>query len=114
MEKESTSSDNLIMWEVYVPTMSNAHVPFRTKFHKYWDSKVRKVSGGLTVFKPAVGQWVSPAGTLFKERMIPVRIMCTAAQMDKIADITAAHYDQIAILYFKVGEGKIKHYSSKK
>ncbi len=98
------------MWEIYVPTI-NKGKPFRTKFHKIWDEKVRKVSGGLTVFKPAFGTWESPDGELFKERMIPVRIMCSPEQIEEIADITAHHYEQKAILYFQLGEAIIKHYS---
>lgn len=110
MEKEG-----IIMWEIYVPTAKNGDLGhFTTKFHQMWDEKVLKISGGLTILKPAIGQWVSPHGTLFKERMIPVRIMCTEAQIEAIADVTAAHYNQIAVLYFKIGEGKVKHYSTKK
>jgi len=29
-------------------------------FHQTWDAKVRKISGGLTIMKPAKGNWVSP------------------------------------------------------
>ena len=59
-----------------VPTMSNDKKPFRTRYHRVWDEKVRKISGGLTIMKPAVGQWLSNDDELFKERMIPVRIAC--------------------------------------
>jgi hypothetical protein len=107
--------EEITMWEIYVPTVKNGNLGhYTTKFHQMWDEKVLKISGGLTILRPAIGQWLSPYGTLFKERMIPVRIMCTVEQIESIADLTASHYDQIAILYFKLGEGRIKHYSSKK
>lgn len=97
------------MFEIYVPTVSNEGKPFRTRFHRVWDEKVRELTGGLTIFKPAVGQWEFE-GELFKERMIPVRIMCTENEMVAISDMTAKMYDQLAICYFKFGEATIKHY----
>lgn len=96
------------LWEILVPTMMfNIHgklVPVRTRHHRVWDEKVRKISGGLTILTPAKGQWVSPSGTLFAERMIPVRIMCTEQEIDKISDLTAKHYNQEAIMYFRISD----------
>lgn len=76
------------------------------------DEKVRAITGGLTILSPAKGQWVSPSGELFKERMIPVQVACTEEQIEQIADLTAKHYDQLAILFYCVSNNiKIKHYS---
>jgi len=97
------------MWEIFVPTISNEGKPFRTRYHRVWDSKVRGISNGLTIFKPAVGQWEFN-GELFKERMIPVRILCTEEEINKISDMTAKYYDQLAICFFKFGEGIVKDY----
>ena len=97
------------IWEILVPTISN-NKPFRTRHHKEWDSRVRKISGGLTVFKPAKGSWVSPTNQLFVERMIPVRIACTQKQIDKIADITAKHYNQEAIFYYLISDKIVMFY----
>ena len=104
------------LWEILVPTMRNDGKPFRTRYHKVWDEKVRKVSGGLTIHTPAKGQWVHPDnGELFKERMIPVRIMCTREQIDKIIDITLEYYDQIAVMAYRVSDEIIlKHRTAKK
>lgn len=91
------------MWEILVPTMRNDGKPYRLRFHKVWDAKIRAVSGGLTIMSPVKGQWVSPDGTLFAERMIPVRIVCDDKLIDKIIKITMKHYqDQEAILTYKV------------
>lgn len=99
------------LYEILVPTVRNDGRPFRTRFHRVWDAKVRAITGGLTILAPAKGQWVSPQGQLFSERMIPVRIACTAEQIEKIADMTAAYYDQLAILFYKISdEVRIKHY----
>ena len=46
------------LWEILVPTMSNAGKPFRTRFHRVWDAKVEKISGGLTIHMPTKGKWV--------------------------------------------------------
>ena len=90
------------LWEILVPTQNNDGKPFRTRYHKVWDEKVRKISGGLTILPPAKGQWVCPEGELFTERMIPVRILATSDQMNEIAEMTAKYYDQIAVLAYKI------------
>jgi hypothetical protein len=101
------------LYELLVPTVRNDGRPFRTRYHRVWDAKVRAITGGLTILPPAKGQWVSPQGELFAERMIPVRIACTAEQIDKIADMTAKYYDQHAVLFYKVSdEVRIKHYGT--
>jgi hypothetical protein len=101
----------MLFYEILVPTISNEGKPFRTRYHKVWDSKVRKITGGLTIIPPIKGQWVSSAGELFKERMIPVRIACTKEQIEKIADITAEYYSQKAIMYYLIAEEvTIKNY----
>jgi hypothetical protein len=92
------------MWEILVPTIRNDGRPFRTKFHQIWDENVRKISGGLTVFPPAKGQWISPDGELFTERMIPVRIIATREEIDQIVDLTGKYYDQLAILAYKISD----------
>jgi hypothetical protein len=43
-------------------------------------------------------------GELVKERMIPVRIMCTRAQIDEIVDMAMAYYDQLAIMAYRISD----------
>jgi hypothetical protein len=103
------------LWEILVPTVRNDGRPISTRFHRVWDAKVRAISGGLTVLQPTRGQWVAPCGTLFQERMIPVRIACAREQMAAIADMTARYYEQLAVMYWKVSEEvHVRHYSSEK
>lgn len=92
------------LYEILVPTVRNSGKPIRTRHHRVWDEKVRKITGGLTVMTPAKGQWMSPEGELFAERMIPVRIMCSAEQIEQIADMTAAYYDQKAVMFYKISD----------
>ena len=75
---------------------------YTTRYHQVWDEKVRAITGGLTVLQPARGQWTSEHGTVFRERMIPVRVMATREQMDEIVDLTLDYYDQLAVLYYEV------------
>lgn len=75
---------------------------YTTRYHRAWDEKVRVITGGLTVLQPAKGQWTSEYGSVFRERMIPVRIMATPEQMEKIVDMTLDYYDQLAVLYYEV------------
>lgn len=91
------------IWEILVPTQTNAGVPVRTRQHREWDQRVRRVSGGLTVMSPAHGQWLG-ANDLFVERMIPVRIVCDDDQINEIADMTAAFYDQEAVMFYCISD----------
>ena len=103
------------LWEVLVPTQSNEGKPYRTRYHRVWDAKVREITGGLTILMPAKGQWISPEGKLFKERMIPVRILCSRNDMEKIVSLTIKYYDQEAVLAYKISEEYIlKHRDEKR
>lgn len=76
---------------------------------------MRALTGGLTILRPAIGQWLSPKGELFKERMIPVRIACSRAQIEEIINFTLTYYDQLAVMAYKVSdEVVIKHNTEKK
>ena len=101
------------LYEILVPTIMNEK-PIRTKYHKIWDSKVREIAKGLTVFAPVKGSWVSLSGDLFLERMIPVRIACTEEQIKQIADMTAIYYKQLCIFFYEVSANVfLKHYDPK-
>jgi len=95
------------MWEILVPTERRLEPGkyYRTRYHRVWDEKVRAITGGLTVMAPAKGQWINPAtGDLFKERMIPVRIIATKEEINKIVDLTLEYYDQLAVLCYKISD----------
>jgi hypothetical protein len=98
------------MWEILVPTISNEGKPFRTRYHKVWDVKVRAIANGLTILSPAKGQWISNEGELFVERMIPVRIICGREEIEKIIDMTMDYYNQLAILAYKISDECILKY----
>lgn len=91
-----------LLYEILVPTKYGDTLgPISTKHHKNWDAKVRSISGGLTILKPAKGQWVFQQ-ELFEERVIPVRIMATERQMHKIVQFTLQHYRQKAVMYYVI------------
>ena len=92
------------LWEILVPTVRNDGRPYRTRYHRVWDARIRAISGGLTILSPAKGQWVSPNNVLFKERMIPVRIMCTEEEIKEITAITLEYYDQEAVMFYAVSD----------
>lgn len=96
------------LWQIMVPCNWNDGRPVRTRHHKEWDKRVRKISKGLTVLPPARGQWVDPnSDVLYEDRVIPVNIICTEKEIDMIADITIQHYDQLAAMYFKLSDHAI-------
>ena len=100
------------LWEILVPTVHrDSGKPYRTRYHRVWDQKVRDIAKGLTILKPVVGHWVSPSDELFVERMIPVRIACSRYHIEQIADMTAEYYNQLAVMFYRVAsEVVIKHY----
>ncbi len=91
------------LFEILVPTTLGGKI-IKKGFHQVWDSKVRKISGGLTIMKTAKGNWISPDGRLFIEKMIPVRICCTEPQIHEIADMTAKYYRQEAVMFYRVSD----------
>lgn len=104
--QDNPTGCTLRLYEILVPCQTNEGKPIRTKQHQEWDNRVRRISGGLTVMPPSKGQWVYE-GKLFAERMIPVRIMCTDAQMKEIVAMTANFYGQLAIMYYVVSNNVI-------
>lgn len=89
------------LWEILVPTLRNNGRPYRTRFHRVWDAKVKEISGGLTILHPAIGYWVNEGATQ-KERMIPVRVICTEEQICQILQITLKYYEQKAITWTRL------------
>ncbi len=65
-----------------------------------WDDFVKEITNGLTIQKPAKGVWVSNEAEVFKETMIPVKIICSDLEIKKIADFTIEHYKQLAVTVF--------------
>ncbi len=89
------------LWEIFVPVCVGGKKVSKRK-HQRWDAVVRDGVGGLTIFRPAKGHWVSPDNELFVEPMIPVRIHCTAKQMYAIAVMTRGFFDQQKVMYYEV------------
>lgn len=91
------------LWEILVPVTHNHGVRIKKKYHRKWDIKVSKIAGGLTILKAKKGRWLS-GNQLFAEKMIPVRVAATAHEMELIANLTAEHYEQKAVMYYLVSE----------
>lgn len=91
-----------VLWEVLVPTVRNDGRPIHTRFHRIWDNKVKDISGGLTILHPTVGYWIDEDSKTQKERMIPVRIICTVEQFKQILDLTIKYYEQKAICWYRL------------
>lgn len=113
MEKE-INKEVIGLWEILVPTVRNNGKPYKTRYHRVWDKKVRLLSGGLTICPVAKGQWISPDGILFEERMIPVRILATKTQIEEIINFTIKYYDQEAVLTYKISNEVILKHKPKK
>ena len=92
-----------VLFEILVPCNWNDGRPVRTRHHREWDKRVRKIAEGLTILKPAKGQWVHQ-DRVYEDRVIPVRLFCTHEQIKAIADITINHYEQEAVMYYRLSD----------
>jgi hypothetical protein len=100
----------IYLWEILVPMYSNDGEKFPIEHHKKWDSFVKTLSNGLTIFKTSKGIWVAPDGKEYNDRMIPVRIACTREIINQIIDFTISHYKQEAVTAYRISEEVIiKH-----
>lgn len=102
------------LWEILIPTKRNDGRPFHTRYHRVWDEKVRSISGGLTLLPVVKGQWVQGPVLFHNERMIPVRIIATREDIEKIIDITIDYYEQEAVLAYRVADEVILKEKKKK
>jgi len=57
----------------------------------------------LTIMSVAKGQWVFK-DQLFEERMIPVRIIASRAEIEQIVSMTMTYYEQLAVLAYKIAD----------
>lgn len=100
----------LPLWEILVPK-SKRSGQFSYEHHKKWDQFVKDTAGGLTIYKSAKGEWISPDGKLYKDGIIPVRIACTEEDIHKIIDFTIKHYSQEAVMATLISEKTIIKYA---
>jgi len=101
------------LWEILVPTTRRDGTPIRTRFHRVWDKKIEAICGGMTITPPGKGTWLYE-GKRERERMIPVKIMCTREQIEEIVDLTLEYYDQIAVMAYRVSDEIILKYQTAK
>ena len=92
------------LWKILVPTIRNDGRPIKTRFHRVWDSKIREITGGLTINPPVRGEWIGPEDDLYHERMIPVEIACSAEEIREIALMTKEYYEQEAVFYYLISD----------
>ncbi len=100
------------LWEILVPASNNRDKEFSYEHHKEWDAFVKKITGGVTIMKTAKGEWVSPTGKVYVDRMIPCRIVCTEEQISEIIDFTLEHYDQEAVLAYRISTNVMLRYKN--
>lgn len=98
---------NKELWEILVPASSNENGRFSYEHHKAWDAMVKDISGGITIMKTAKGEWLSPNGELYVDRVIPCRVICTEEEISEIIDFTIEHYNQEAVLAYKISNNVI-------
>ncbi len=103
-ELERNELNEQYLWEILVPQADPDGQFIAVPEHNIWDKKVRDITGGLTIHRSALGNWVSPSGELVVERMIPVRIACTEEEIHKIGQMTKEFYRQEKVMYYQVSD----------
>jgi len=101
------------LWEILVPASNNKDLKFSYEHHKEWDEFVKGISGGITIMKTAKGEWVSPDGKLYIDRVIPCRIVCDEEQINEIVDFTIDHYKQEAVLAYRISTKVVLRYDER-
>lgn len=101
------------LWEILVPASNNKDQNFSYKHHKEWDAFVKKITNGLTIMKTAKGEWISPTGKIHVDRTIPCKIVCNEKQINEIIDFTLTHYNQEAVLAYRISTNIILKHKTK-
>ena len=91
------------LWEILVPTTLHGTSILEAHHHK-WDEYVRSVAGGLTLLHTVKGQWISPKQVAVAEPVIPVRVICTKAEIRRILRFTKRHYKQEVVLAYRLSD----------
>lgn len=91
------------LYEILVPKCDNDGNEFSVGYHNVWDDYVKTLSNGLTVMRSVKGTWINE-GKTYEERMIPVRIICSRADIENILGFTLGYYNQIKVLAYKISE----------
>lgn len=94
--------NNIKLWEILVPKYDNNGTEFTTHYHRLWDKKVIKLSGGMTILHSVKGKWYSDM--IFIDEVIPVRIACEKKTIKKIAEVAVKHYYQDSIMIYKISD----------
>lgn len=79
---------------------------FTTKHHRIFYKFILNLSKGYSVLNELEGVWQNEKGTIYQEKMIPVRIACTDEQIKEIAEFAKAHYEQEAIFVLELGTAR--------
>lgn len=95
------------VWEILVPVAYNDGTPVTS--HETLEAWIVQLVGGLTKLPVVDGWWESPCGKVYAERMIPYRVACDGAQIDRIATVVGIMYKQLAVMFHMVAaEARIK------
>jgi len=106
------NNPNVSLFEILVPAYCSMVQDYddpvtdyiMTDLHNQWDAYVNGICGGLTILKTQKGQWFHQERGIINETMIPVRIACTAEQLDQVLTFTLEHYQQEEVMAYKVSD----------
>jgi hypothetical protein len=91
------------MWEILIPAYDDKE-EFTIDHHKVFDGFVKEKAGGITILRGAKGEWISPEGELYKDKIIPCRICCSFGDIKSIMEFALEHYNQKTIMAYKISD----------
>ncbi len=85
------------LYEILVPVCYQEGSVIPMEHHGIFDAEVRKISGGMTILRSAIGEWGET-----RERVIPVRFMAYESEVHSLMIFAHRHYKQKAIMAYKL------------
>ena len=91
------------MWCVLVPLNNNDGEVFPIEKHHEWDKFIADNCGGLTLLPSLVGKF-GVDKDIIEDKVKPVMVACTRAQIIGVLDYTRRFYDQKGVLAYKISD----------
>ena len=98
----------LDLWEILVPVANNEGALFPEDHHESFRRILRELPGnnGTTKGPAGDGDWKDrDSGTVYAEKMIPIRFRACRADAERMAAHARKFYDQIEVMAYRIAPG---------
>ena len=91
------------LYEILIPVADNDGHTFSNSYRKIFVDILIKETGGLSVLPTVKGFWIDK-GITYADENTPLRVICTGEDIERFAYIAKEHFNQLAILYYKISD----------